>query len=396
MPKRKVPHIVRSVNNWYVSWYDQNGNRKRTYGEINSQLTKQEKEAAAQSLLAEIEGKINSRRSSSTDQLIIEKLNSLFDEVIGLRKKVDKLEGQKQKKKEADRELRKTLLEMTRIKCLDKRPDTINSYNSKTSLFVKWIDQKGYAKIRVHEFTTDMAQAYMDKCATEDNLGAFTYNTYLSYVRGLFSLMLKRKYISENPFDVIKRKRKVKSSQYEFLNQAERKSISEYYREKYPWAYKALLLQFYCLIRPRELQRMKFSQFDLQNGIIRVTEDTAKTHKFRTPTIPNLIRDEFFNENFLSYDPNWYVFGKNLLPGPMKSGKNQQNILHDGVLNILGINRQGLSWYCWKHTGATLMDRVLSPSELKNHGGWHSYEVMEHYLHRPQIIESVRELPNLL
>ncbi|MEM6698633.1 MAG: phage integrase SAM-like domain-containing protein [Bacteroidota bacterium] len=398
MPVQSKPELIRSsTGKWYVTWYDDRGKRCRSYKGLNKKFKSSvDRELAAQRLISEIEEAQQGQTVSREDKLEL-KMNLMLDEMTFMRTRMTRLEealGVGKAMKRVD--FRKAMETFTKLRASESdRADTVNQYNSMCRLFLVWLEGEGL-HTSLHEFGVSQARQYMDYLVLKKNYANDSYNLHLSFLRSAFTSFVKKKYIRENPFGDFKRKRKNKGKKNDLITKAERKLITAYYREHYPWAYKALLLQFYCLVRPRELVRMKFKDFDFKHDVVRITEDQAKTHKFRAPTIPKVILHEFRNEEFMAHEPNWHVFSTNLLPGAKKAGKNSGNILHDKVLTALGINRKGLSWYSWKHTGSTLMDSLLDPSQLKGQGGWSSYEVMEHYLHRPDVIEAVRELPDLL
>lgn len=386
------PSLKYSNTKWYVEWYDEDGSRQRTYRGLQVK-DDAERERVADALIAKIKHDIKHRKQLDKLDKITAYLETLQVSVTQIEKRLQKME---QPNLSSGKTLKKSLLELFRFMAADIRHDSINSYRSKVNQFLDWVDDKGWSDMPLADFNELKAQDYMDYWTLDKKVVNVTWNNTLHTIKMLFQVGVKKKWINRNPFEGISSKRKNESTLTDALSPKERKAIAAYYKEHLPWQYKALLLQLYCLIRPRELSRLKFKDFDLKNGVVLITESVGKTKKFRTPTIPRIILDEFTSEDFAKHASDWFVFGKKMLPSREASGKNYQNMLHDEVLNVLKINRKGLSWYSWKHTGATLMNELLTPADLKEQGGWHDYATMEHYLHKRKVIEGVKDISALV
>lgn len=279
-----------------------------------------------------------------------------------------------------------------KIKCQSDSLGTIRSYKSNHKLFVDWVIMKGYDKMLVFEFEHSHAREYMDFWIFEHKIGNNTYNNKRTKIKGMFQELIERELIEKNPFDKIKRKPKTKKIK-EMFEPKEMELVSAYYKKHRPWMYKALLLQFYCWIRPEELRRLKFMNFDFRRGVLKLRNNHAKNNDDDNITIPKAIIGEFLNPEFAKYPYNWYVFGAKLKPARGQCGERSMNALHDTILTKLKINRAGLVWYSWKDTGMTLLSEKLTPRELQKHARHSSLEVTENYLHNNgKVIQNVKDI----
>jgi integrase len=209
-------------------------------------------------------------------------------------------------------------------------------------------------------------------------------------MRGMFEELIEREYIETNPFAKIKRTVKNKKIK-DMFEPEEMELVADYYKKHRPWMYKALLLQFYCWIRPEELRRLRFSHFDLRRGIIKLPGSVTKNNDDSNITIPKAILKEFVNPEFAAYNYNWYVFGSKLKPARSQCGERSMNSLHNTILEKLGIKRPGLVWYSWKDTGMTILSEKLQPRDLQKHARHSNLEITENYLHNSgKIIEAIR------
>ena len=146
----------------------------------------------------------------------------------------------------------------------------------------------------------------------------------------------------------------------------EKKVVAEHIQENHFWLYLALLLQFYCYIRPIELTRLRFKYFNLNDGTIDLPADITKSKKRRIVTIPLIIIYNFFDPRFVDTPANYLLFGDHLKPAPganvgEKARYDRMYKLHKRILKHLQKtgalqNIDGLTWYSWKDTGATDSD----------------------------------------
>lgn len=257
------------------------------------------------------------------------------------------------------------------------------SNKSRKKLFEEWLELKKLDKIYVHEFTDRHARDYMDMWEFEKNVADSTFTNKLTFVKGLFQEIVERTdFIDKNPFAKIKTKKRRRKI-IDFLSDEEMKGISEYYRINRPWMYKAMLLQFFCWIRPVELRKLKFGMFDLVKGQIRYKGKDTKNNEDDNITIQKAIINEFRNSEFASYPAHWFVFGRHLKPSDTRCGTGSMNGLHNAILTKLGLNRTGVFWYLWKHMGVTILSEKegLTPMEMMKHGRWKDLNVIHHYLH---------------
>jgi integrase len=277
-----------------------------------------------------------------------------------------------------------------KIKCQTDSKGTQRTYKSNLKLFVDWVRKEGYADMHVFEFEHKHALEYMDYWVVEHNITNNTYNNKRSKMRGMFEELIEREYIETNPFAKIKRKVKNKKIK-DMFEPEEMELVADYYKKHRPWMYKALLLQFYCWIRPEELRRLRFSHFDLRRGIIKLPGSVTKNNDDSNITIPKAILKEFVNPEFAAYNYNWYVFGSKLKPARSQCGERSMNSLHNTILEKLGIKRPGLVWYSWKDTGMTILSEKLQPRDLQKHARHSNLEITENYLHNSgKIIEAIR------
>ena len=279
-----------------------------------------------------------------------------------------------------------------KLKCQTDSLASLRTYKSTHKLFTQWIERKGYQSMLLFEFEFKHAREYMDYWILEKNVSNNTYNGKRVRIMSMFQELVDREFIEVNPFSKIKRKKKTKKIR-EVFDKREMQLISTYYKKNKPWMYKAMLLQFYCFIRPVELRRLKFHHFDLENGLIRFKGKDTKNNDDGTITIPKAILKDFINKEFAYHPSNLFVFGSGLSPSTKQCGEGSMNALHDRVMDKLKVNRPEISWYSWKDTGMTILSEKLTPRELQKQARHSDLSITEVYLHNNgKAIQGVKDI----
>lgn len=293
--------------------------------------------------------------------------------------------------------IEKALNKALEIKCKNKRRTTIHSYESIHRIFTQWLKKKNFDKLNISDFKRRHAIAFMDYVLFERDVCNTTFNNYLRDLRGLFSELRRREYISNNCFEEVpylpktpKKRRNFTPEEVKIVLGAIKSNPDNY------WLFRGVLLQYYGFIRPVEMRRLRFSDFDLKRGTIYLSGQKTKSKKERTVTIPTSVLHYFQDETFTSYPSHYFVFGKGFFPDPHKScGHETMNRLQKRILLKLykeGIldNIEGLSWYSWKDTGITDSTDHLNIKDVQAQAGHHSLEETMKYIHAHKVNKGMR------
>lgn len=254
------------------------------------------------------------------------------------------------------------------IKCDSDRYYTVKDYKSTCKIFLSWASKKEYDEIPILEFSRGKALEFLDYVKFKRKCSNRTYNNYLIRVKALFYTLVEREYLNKNPFKGIKPKRNETKKRRVFTAE-EQQVVANYIQQHEYWLYTALLLQFYCYIRPIELTRLKFKYFNLEKGLIDLPAQITKSKKRRVVTIPLIAIPHFLDERFAQNPLNYLLFGDHLKPA-YKSRVGEKAIydrlyrLHKKIIALLEETGKiedatGLTWYSWKDTGMTNSDASL-------------------------------------
>ena len=130
------------------------------------------------------------------------------------------------------------------------------------------------------EFTADVAIEFMNSLVFDRKIKGRTFNNYLMDYRTFFNALVKNRYITANPFHSIAKMREDDTDKRHFTD-AEAQRYFKYVKE-HDWNFYLISLYcYYLALRPAEICRLKFTDFNLNHGVAIVSAANAKTHTKR-------------------------------------------------------------------------------------------------------------------
>lgn len=286
------------------------------------------------------------------------------------------------------------------------RQNSIRKYETVAKAFLAWCQKMHYAALPVGEFGRKQARAYWDNLTTRRDYRGRTLNNYLATLRALWSEMMERDMVGENPWAKIKPVRNEEKLRRPFTEE-ERRVVAAHIEATDYWLFRGVLLQFFCYIRPVELIRLKFRDFDLGKGLVTVLEGNAKSWRKQVKTIPASVMHYFRDGIFDKQPGNYHLFGRvgegaraKMQPAakPIDAGRPYKR--HARALARLKADGRltgdisGLTWYSWKDTGISMHTRRTSPVATKDQAGHATLAVTSLYYHAPDENPEYRALEN--
>lgn len=281
------------------------------------------------------------------------------------------------------------LVWMERMKYSGLAAESIRKYQRFVTLLRVFLKQEGKEQIKISQFSALDAYEAMQYIWDNSKISNNTYNRFLRDAIILFNLLKDYKFIEDNPFKAVKKKRPKPKTRRNFT-EAEKLAVAAYLKEKDYYLFLAVLLQHGCFIRPGELNKLLFSYFDLKAGVITLPGEITKNGKIRHVTIPDIYIKYFRNPKFAGFHVNWYVFGEGLVPGPeaiypdrmrKRHKKHLDKMLELGLLE----NLVGLQWYSWKDTGITDALTSVGVEYVRQQADHSKYETTLRYNHASMV-----------
>lgn len=302
--------------------------------------------------------------------------------------------------------VRKAVEHVAAIKATLPRKNSRKTYAAISKKLLAWCERLHYAGAPVSEFGKRQCRAFWDSLVSSGEYRGRSLNNYLVCLRTLWNEMAERDMVQENPWTKIKPERVGEKMRRPFTDQERRVVAAEIERTDY-WMFRGVLLQFFCYIRPAELLRLRFKNFDLGAGMVTVESSEAKTWKKRVVTIPGSILHYFRDGVFDRQPANYFLFGRKqigphqylLEPAPVQMSECRMYIRHRRVLDRLKVAGQlhdirGLHWYSWKDTGISMHTRKTSPVATKDQAGHADLSVTSVYYHAETVNAEYKVLEN--
>jgi len=217
---------------------------------------------------------------------------------------------------------------------------------------------------------------YMDNLTLHKKIKPRTFNNYRQFMTSIWNELKNRGYTQDNPWEKVQ-KLKVTEKSRRMLDDKEAVEILNYTLNHDKMMALAILLLYYCAIRPGEQRQMKVKYIDLQKGLITLPGEITKNKKTETITIPSEVIPLLRYIGIEQWYTNDYIFGEGLNPHPtIMAGVNTMYERHKAIIKVLQKkkligNAHGVSIYSWKDTGAMALIKA----------GVDPYQIMKHFRH---------------
>lgn len=256
---------------------------------------------------------------------------------------------------------------LTRIQCIVndwEKTETASAnetYRTMLNRFRKFLQHTANSLIQIEDVTIDIANSFRDYLKEIKKNRPKTVNTTVQHLGLFWDELIKRKFIKENPFRLVKsttdRDYKgididLDSEDHDFipLTTPEFQKVLDYFA-----TYKRPMLRFFGMIywgfmRPVEITRLKVKDIDLQSGLIRVAKPNAKNKSAAFIQILAPMRTLLEEMELHKYPPDWFLFtGSTWLPGTKQKTRKEATISWNRIVNVkLEIFKKP---YALKHTG---------------------------------------------
>lgn len=178
-----------------------------------------------------------------------------------------------------------------KVKAKEAEENSMRSYRSYISMFKTWLKDKDISEdAYVCTITYEVAMELMDDVDSRKEISPRTYNNYLMFFRLLFNWMIAHDFISDNPFDRIKRKpKKLTKKKRRIFTDHELNMLFEYLGKHNPNYLCMSLLCYCCFLRPKEIVSLKCNDIDLIKQVVHIRSEIAKNDNDSFRTIPDVI-----------------------------------------------------------------------------------------------------------
>lgn len=292
-----------------------------------------------------------------------------------------------------------------KVKTAAPRPNTHKNYVTIANQLLKWLESRSYANLPAGEFSKRHARAFFDWYLFGRDYRGVTINNRIVHLRSMWSELLDREIVAENVWKAIKPVQEEEKLRRIF-EPDERRIIAQEAQSTDYWLFRGILLQFFCYIRPVEIHRLRFKDFDFVTGTIKVEVWKGKSPRMRWATIPKSIMHYFLDGRFENQPANYFVFGlvgddgaQGVGPSIHATHPNRMYKRHRKMLERLKADGrlkhiEHLTWYGWKDTGISLHAHRTTPLATKDQAGHTDFDVTLIYYHAQQVNQEYAQLAN--
>lgn len=269
------------------------------------------------------------------------------------------------------------------------RPDTFRSYNSICEHFIRWIDAE-LPQCKCGIFNRLHAVCYLDDCSKRRNLNPRSWNNQLKGCRALFSWLLQKCYVKENPFETISPKREPLKRRV-LIPSDERKRIAEYFERENPAMLTVCELVFTSLIRPKEIGNVRIGDVFLAERYVRITSENAKTHHERFCALSPQLIERLQALHLERFPSNYYLFGEKYAPDKKKIAAARFRKDWDKMRNALNLPQE-MQLYSLRDTGInTMLKSGIDPLTVMQHADHHDLAMTTRYANHadPYLIDTI-------
>lgn len=260
------------------------------------------------------------------------------------------------------------------------RERTKHSFDSRMKILGEWLSKRKMTQSYLFEFTADVAIEFMNSLVFDRKIKGRTFNNYLMDYRTFFNALVKNRYITANPFHSIAKMREDDTDKRHFTD-AEAQRYFKYVKE-HDWNFYLISLYcYYLALRPAEICRLKFTDFNLNHGVAIVSAANAKTHTKRIIPIAGKLAP-LLKEQKAKYPEHYYICSKKQVPGIVQDYPTRIAERFREIANRLEIPTE-VQFYALKDLAADkLISNGFSAKTIRDLFGHSSIAVTDAYLKR--------------
>ena len=259
------------------------------------------------------------------------------------------------------------------------RKRTYDTYKSHLSFLQDYTSKVGLDLRYVNDFSKFDAEKFMQKTRINKKHSNRSHNNVLTTMRTVWTFFVKYEYCNRNVFQFVDTLMEEEPSIIPYTA-AELSIISNNlpkYNERL-WIIAQLI--FYCFMRPQEIVRLKFENFNLIGGFVITPGGSSKNKKSEVIVIPIPLLNFLKTVDFESYQHNWYVFSKKLNPGPVEIAITR---IDEAWMkfrdSVGGLGNKKIYWL--KHTGNGIAaDSGINIRDIQTHNRHSSLEYTQRYI----------------
>ncbi len=258
---------------------------------------------------------------------------------------------------------------------------TYKNYVSKFRIFDSWLLKKGLAENDLTTIDQATMRDFFIYLINDLELAKITVSKYKHMLERFFLWAVKNKHIKVSPVQDLPVTTRENDQAPRPINEYDIEKLVNEIKENDRQLWLTVQMEYYCFLRPGlEIRFAQIGWFDFARSVINVPKEFIKTRDNKTVIIPNQFRDYLLNEWKLHlYPSNYYVIGKNGIPGLECLGSNNLRNRFNIIRDRLNLPKE-YKLYSFKHTGnSRLVDSPVPIYHIQKQNGHSSMRSTEEY-----------------
>lgn len=192
------------------------------------------------------------------------------------------------------------------------KASTSSDYAKRLAMFEKWTKENAIATIEDVNFAQFLDWLYLDR-----GVAPRTRNNYRTWCKSFCMWMQQHDYITNDPMSgifPIKEPQKTRQP----LPSSALKQVREYLEIHNRHFLLAVMMEYYCFIRPDELSNIKIGDIDVKGHAVYVNAEISKNGKAEMVGLNRSIVTLMRELHTLRSPKDWYLFSHRCRPGKTK------------------------------------------------------------------------------
>ena len=189
---------------------------------------------------------------------------------------------------------------------------TYTDYHTRFSMFLQYIQHSPI--LYVYQLDTPYAESFLEWVYVDRDTNPRTRNNYRLWLSTYCTFLKQNGYLKENPTESIKKLRE-KDKIRKVLSVGDLSRLRTYLQEYNRPFLLCCMMQYYTLIRPKELMLLKVGDISVKDQTVFVSHNVSKNRKDGKTTLPSKVIKMMIELGVLAYPSDYYLFSHGFIPG---------------------------------------------------------------------------------
>lgn len=192
------------------------------------------------------------------------------------------------------------------------KPTTVHDYSKRLDVLIAWCSMQGIDRLEEVNFPQFLDHVFLDR-----GVSPRTHNNYRTWLRSFTSWMRRQHLLEGDPLDGVPPMRepgKIRQPLPTAMLQQIREHLAAHDRH----FLLAVMMEYYCFIRPEELSQLQVGDIDVKRHAIHVRAEISKNGKAEMVGLNTSIVSLMRELGTLRAPKDWYIFSNRLRPGAVK------------------------------------------------------------------------------